>query len=229
MALKSASVISWALTDPMGFYKASVTIFIIALALAGAMLPMRAAMAKTEEPEFTLISKDDSFELRNYAPLLAAEVSIEGDRDNAVSAGFRILAGYIFGGNAGSTKIDMTAPVTQSKGEKIAMTAPVTQTGSNGVWAIRFMMPKGYTLQTLPKPDDARIRFVEVPVRIVAVLRFSGLWNDSNLSSHRDELAALLKAKNLKPKGEPSFAFYDPPWQPFFWRRNEILWEVTRH
>ena len=213
----------------MGFHKAYLQRFIVALALAGATLNTGTAMANTEEPEFTLVLKEEAFELRDYAPMIAAEVSVDGDRDSAVSAGFRILAGYIFGGNAGSAKIDMTAPVTQSKGETIAMTAPVTQTGAAGVWAIRFMMPKAYTIASLPKPNDARIRFVEIPGRRVAVLRFSGLWSDSNLMSHREELAALLKAKKLKPQGEPSFAFYDPPWQPFFWRRNEIMWEVSRH
>ena len=213
----------------MGFHKAYLQRFIVALALAGATLNTGTAMANTEEPEFTLVLKEEAFELRDYAPMIAAEVSVDGDRDSAVSAGFRILAGYIFGGNAGSAKIDMTAPVTQSKGETIAMTAPVTQTGAAGVWAIRFMMPKAYTIASLPKPNDARIRFVEIPGRRVAVLRFSGLWSDSNLMSHREELAALLKAKKLKPQGEPSFAFYDPPWQPFFWRRNEIMWEVSGH
>ena len=229
MALKLASVIFWVFTDPMGFAKAYFPSFIVALILMSAALPMGAAMANTEEPEFTLVSKEDSFELRDYAPMIAAEVSVDGERDSAASAGFRILAGYIFGGNAGSAKIDMTAPVTQSKGDTIAMTAPVMQTGNAGVWTIRFMMPKGYTLKTLPKPNDARIRFVEIPGRRVAVLRFSGLWSDSNLMSRREELAALLKAKKLKPQGEPSFAFYDPPWQPFFWRRNEIMWEVSKH
>jgi hypothetical protein len=200
-----------------------------ALSLLSASLLSERAMAKTEEPEYTLVQQEGAFELRDYAPIIAAEVSVEGDRDQAVNQGFRILAGYIFGGNAGSTKIEMTAPVTQAKGETIAMTAPVTQSGSDGAWTIRFMMPKDYTLKTLPKPNDTRIRFVEIPARRVAVLRFSGFWSDGNLAEHRDELKALLVARHLKPRGEPSFAFYDPPWQPFFWRRNEILWDIERH
>ena len=68
---------------------------------------------------------------------------------------------------------------------------------------------------------------VKVPARRVAALRFSGLWTDSNFASHRDQLAAWLKSKGLKPVGEPTYAYYDPPWQPFFWRRNEILWDIA--
>jgi SOUL heme-binding protein len=229
MALNSASVTSSGFIEPMQPLLRWIIGALSALALVSAPFFADRAMAKTEEPEFKLLAKDGDFELREYAPIVAAEVTVEGDRDQAVNQGFRILAGYIFGGNSGSAKIEMTAPVTQSKGDTIAMTAPVTQSGADGVWTIRFMMPKDYSIKTLPKPNDGRIRFVEVPARRVAVLRFSGFWSDANLANHRDELKSLLGAKHLKPKGEPAFAFYDPPWQPFFWRRNEILWDVEGH
>jgi len=201
---------------------------LVALTVLGATFCTESAMADIEEPGFTLVSKEGDFELRDYAPIVAAEVTAQGDRDGAASSGFRTLAGYIFGGNAGSAKIAMTAPVTQSKGDMIAMTAPVTQSGGGGAWVIRFMMPKSYTIKTLPTPNDPRIRFVEIPARRVAVLSFSGLWNDGNLNAHREELFALLKSKGLKSHGEPNFAFYDPPWKPFFWRRNEIMWDVAK-
>jgi len=167
-----------------------------------------------EEPPFTLISKEGDFELRDYAPYIVAEVVIEGDRDSAASAGFRVLAGYIFGGNTSQSKI--------------AMTAPVTQTGSGSSWVIRFMMPQNYTIETLPKPDDERIHLKQIAGRRVAVLQFSGLWTEGNLDTHRAELAAILAKKSLKPKGTSSYAFYDPPWKPFFWRRNEILQDVEK-
>ena len=133
-------------------------------------------MAQIEEPQYKIIMKDGDFELRDYAPYIVAEVVIEGDRDSAVNAGFRVLAGYIFGGNTSQSKIAMTAPVTQSKGEKIEMTAPVTQTGNGSSWVIRFMMPQTYTMSTLPKPDDERITLKQIKSRRVAVLKFSGLW-----------------------------------------------------
>ena len=185
-------------------------------------------MAQIEEPSYKIVEKSGDFEVRNYAPYIVAEVEMEGDRDSAVNAGFRVLAGYIFGGNTKRTKIEMTAPVTQSKGEKIEMTAPVTQSPQGSKWIIRFMMPSGYRLETLPTPDDPRITFKLMPARSVAVLRFSGFWSDSNLEGHRAKLLALLEAKSLKPKGASTYAFYDPPWKPFFWRRNEILQEISK-
>jgi hypothetical protein len=184
------------------------------------------AMAQIEEPQYKIIVSEGDFELRDYAPYIVAEVVIEGDRDSAVNAGFRVLAGYIFGGNTSQSKIAMTAPVTQSKGEKIEMTAPVTQTGSGSSWVIRFMMPQTYTMSTLPKPDDERIALKQIKSRRVAVLKFSGLWTEGNLNTHREELAAIITKKSLKPKGEATYAFYDPPWKPFFWRRNEVMQDI---
>lgn len=186
-------------------------------------------MAQIEEPAFTLVEKSDNFELRDYAPFTVAEITIEGDRDSAVNAGFRALAGYIFGGNTSKQSIAMTAPVTQAPSEKIAMTAPVMQSAAGSGWVIRFAMPSSYRINTLPTPNDARITFRTIPARRVAVLKFSGLWSDKNLTKHREDLAELLQEKKLKPKGAANFAFYDPPWIPFFWRRNEILQDIDVH
>ena len=69
-------------------------------------------------------------EIRNYGPRIAAETTVFGDEDKALSDGFRRLAGYIFGGNHGSAKIAMTAPVARQSGQKIAMTAPVSKTAA---------------------------------------------------------------------------------------------------
>jgi hypothetical protein len=70
-------------------------------------------------------------EVRQYAPHIAAEVTVSGERDAAINAGFRVLAGYIFGGNEVRAKVAMRTPVKQVPSEKIAMTTPVTQTGSD--------------------------------------------------------------------------------------------------
>ena len=82
----------------------------------------------TEEPPYTATLQDGAFEVREYPALIAAEVIVTGERSTAIGAGFRLLAGYIFGGNTRQQSIAMTAPVVQapSAGESIPMTAPVT-------------------------------------------------------------------------------------------------------
>jgi SOUL heme-binding protein len=199
------------------------------LVLVASLCVTEKAMAKIEEPAYALIEKSGDFELRDYAPITVAEIVVDGDRDSAVSTGFRALAGYIFGGNVSRTSIDMTAPVTQAPSEKIAMTAPVMQSAAGAGWIIRFAMPSSYRLDNLPQPNDRRITFHTISARRVAVLKFSGFWSDKNLNDRREELTELLKQKKLKPKGNANFAFYDPPWIPFFWRRNEILQDIESH
>jgi hypothetical protein len=178
----------------------------------------------TEEPPFTVSLKAGDLEVRDYPALIAAEVTVGGDRAQAVNAGFRLLAGYIFGGNAGQKSIAMTAPVVQARaqGEKIPMTAPVTQSGGPGGWTVRFIMPKGYTLATLPTPKDARVHLVPVAPARLAVARFSGLAGEGDIKQQTEALKAFIAERHLRATGEPSLSRYDPPWTPWFMRRNEI-------
>ena len=60
-----------------------------------------------EEPKYTVVAKDGPFEIRDYPGTVVAEVEVDGDRQAATSAGFRLLAGYIFGGNAGGKNVAM--------------------------------------------------------------------------------------------------------------------------
>ncbi|MEO8161487.1 MAG: heme-binding protein [Arenimonas sp.] len=180
----------------------------------------------TQEPDFTAVLEEGPFSVRQYPALVVAEVTVTGKQDAAANAGFRLLAGYIFGGNSPGRKIAMTAPVIQQparEGEKIAMTAPVTQTGADGRWTVRFMMPSGYTLQTLPKPNDARVRLLELAPARMAVVRFSGLANAPDVERQTALLREFIARKALRAAGPASLARYNPPWTPWFMRRNEVM------
>ncbi len=182
-------------------------------------------MAAEELPKYTVVeAAAGDIEIRDYAPMLVAEVVVEGDRDTAANEGFRILAGFIFGGNQSSAKVAMTAPVTQTPSETIAMTAPVTQTPSDGGnWTISFMMPSKFTRETLPVPDDKRIVIRETLPRRAAARRFSGRWTKDNLAKNAMLLDAFITERQLKPDGPSFFAFYNGPFTPFFMRRNEVI------
>ncbi len=180
-----------------------------------------------ERPKYSVESSEPPFEVRDYGPTIVAVVHVEGARSAAVNAGFRILAGYIFGGNQTADKISMTAPVTQSAGQTIPMTAPVEQNVAQAGWEVRFTMPAAYTLGALPKPTDARVHLVSVPRRRMAAVTFSGFWSDSNLQSHQAQLRQFLQRHALIAVSAPTYAYYDPPWTPWFWRTNEVLVEIT--
>ena len=182
------------------------------------------AMA-TEEPPYTASLKDGDFEIREYPSLIAAEVTVSGERSDAISAGFRLLAGYIFGGNTKKQSIAMTAPVTQAaaENEKIAMTAPVTQSGNDAGWTVRFIMPQGYTLETLPTPNDPKVKLVPLAPARLAVVKFSGLAKEPDIIEQTQLLNAFIAQQKLTPTGPATLARYDPPWTLWFLRRNEIM------
>ena len=184
-----------------------------------------------EEPAFTVVQKNEVFEVRQYAPYLVAEVVVPGPASEAGSQGFSLLGGYIFGKNKGERKLEMTAPVTQTPntqvpapdaGVKLEMTAPVTQTATPSGFLVQFVMPKGYTLTTLPEPLDARVKLREVPASRVAVIRFSGSWSQALYEEQLLVLRSALAAANLATRGEAVSSRYNSPFSLPFLRRNEI-------
>jgi hypothetical protein len=180
-----------------------------------------------ETPEYQVLKKRNAYELRRYLPTIVAEVSVEGmDYRDAANRGFRPLASYIFGENTGTEKIAMTAPVTaESAPEKIPMTAPVTVSGEN-TYRVAFTMPSKYTMETLPKPKDPRITFRQLPERTMAVIRFSGAFNQRNFMKHLIKLQEWMMRSKLIAIGEPIIAGYDSPFVPWFLKHNEILIEI---
>ena len=183
----------------------------------------------TEQPHYTVVERFGTIEVRRYDGRIAAEALVTGEKERALNEGFRLVAGYIFGGNASSAQIAMTAPVAQApKGEQIAMTAPVAQQPADGGWRVQFFMPAKYTLESLPKPKDARVSLVQLPPQTYAVLAFSGSHSSSAVKAKQGQLVSGLGATAWKGSGEPQVWFYDPPWTPPFMRLNEVAVPVDR-
>lgn len=118
----------------------------------------------------------------------------------------------------------MTAPVSQTpRAQKIAMTAPVGQQRVEGGWVVSFVMPAAYTMQMLPEPTDPVVKLRQVPAQRMAAVRYSGGWSKKSYMKHKQELESWIDGKKLKTTGEPVWARYNPPFTPWFLRRNEIL------
>lgn len=168
----------------------------------------QSAMA-IEEPKYQLLAEQQDYEVRRYEPYLVAEVDVRGE--SADSEGFRTLASYIFGDNESNEKMPMTAPV-ESRG---------AEAGDAKTYG--FVMPSTYTMDTLPSPDNDRIRIREKPARVVAVRRFSGRWTEANFSRHERELLEALRADDIDTLGDVELARYNGPFTPWFLRRNELI------
>lgn len=203
----------------------------VAVPLAAVLALMNGCnVGQYEEPRYTVIDQQGAIELRDYAPALVAEVKVKGERKEAINQGFRMIADFIFGNNTAQTKVAMTTPVIQqATSEKIAMTAPVIQQGEGDAWVVQFVMPKEYTAETLPKPNNSQVKIKPIAARQMAVIRFSGSTKDDHVIAQRtSELQAYLITHKLKAKGTPVLAFYDPPWTLPFLRRNEVMLEVRK-
>lgn len=185
------------------------------------------AVRATEEPQYTVTQRNEVFEVRRYEPYIVAEVLVPGPADKAGNQGFAILADYIFGKNKGATKMQMTAPVSQTPVPvKIDMTAPVTQSVAQGGFLVQFVMPRTYTTATLPEPIDTRIVLRELAQRSVAVIRYSGSSGQANYDKHLSQLRGGVEQSAIATHSEPVFSRYDAPYVPTFLRRNEIWLEV---
>ena len=177
-----------------------------------------------EEVKYRVLESSGDFELRQYESSLGAETTVEGDFHEVGNEGFRRLFDYISGKNRKKQSIPMTAPVSQeASSEKIPMTAPVNQEKVGEAWRITFLMPSAFTMETLPEPLDSRVKLVKIPGRLMAALSYSGTWSRERYEDKEKRLKELIRQRGLKIEGEPVFARYNPPFMPWFLRRNEVL------
>jgi hypothetical protein len=178
---------------------------------------------KYEEPSYMMIEKEDKFELRKYDAYLVAATEVEGSFDDVGNEGFRRLFKYISGDNVSRQNVSMTVPVSQKTvSEKISMTSPVNQKKTGDKWEITFMLPSQYSIDMVPDPLDERITIKEIPSRLMAVMKYSGTWSRKRYLEHEGKLNDIIRARGLKALSEPVFARYNPPFTPWFLRRNEI-------
>lgn len=197
-----------------------VKLFVAAIFLLSGVTDVMAV----EEAKYEVITKNEQFEVRDYAPHVLAEIIVEADFEDAGDEAFNRLFRYITGDNQSRTRVAMTAPVSQeARGEEIEMTAPVGQQHTEQGWAVSFMMPDTYTLKTLPVPDDSSIKLRQVPARRMAAVTYSGFWSENSYLKNKAALEAWIENNGYSISGSPVWARYNPPFMPWFMRRNEIL------
>ncbi len=203
--------------------------FILALIAVGVAWSWWGYMSsRTEQAEYTVLASAQEYEIRLYPSHIVAQTVVQGPYQTALNQGFRIVAGYIFGGNTKKERIAMTAPVVEQKvGESIAMTAPVVASIEGESHTVAFGMPRSYTLATLPTPTDPRVQIVTIPEKRMAVIRFSWFRTDRRLQAKKRELLDMLKRDSVGVRGEPQYAGYNAPWTPPWMTRNEVLVEVA--
>lgn len=166
----------------------------------------------TEQQPYEVVGTYDGFELRSYPAHVVAEVSVRGSFESAGNAAFRPLFNYISGSN--------------DSGQSIAMTAPVVMRSEGDEHAVAFVLPASMSSEAAPAPTNPSVSIAELPATLSAAVRYSGRWSQSSYDRHLADLLAALERAGLVPVSAPRFARYDPPFKPWFLRRNEIVIDV---
>lgn len=186
--------------------------------------------SRVEQAEYSIVTSTQDYEIRIYPEHIVAQTVVTGPYQKALNQGFRIIARYIFGGNTQKESIAMTSPVIEksSTSESIAMTTPVIATLEGASHTIAFGMPRSYTLETLPVPNDTRIQIITIPEKKMAALRFSGMRTDARVQSKKKTLLEALKKDSVVTIGQVQYARYNAPWTPPWMTRHEVLVEVVK-
>ncbi|TVR38291.1 MAG: heme-binding protein [Cryomorphaceae bacterium] len=185
---------------------ATLVVFIVAQAF------IMKGVSQTEKHAYEVLEQWGEVEVRRYATALFSSVELPDKPYREVSgSGFRVLAGYIFGGNESGEKIAMTSPVVMEYSDKPRM---------------MFMVPSGYNEEQLPVPNDERISFHREDARIMAVVRFGGWADDAKIAEHRSMLEKVLADKNIAHNGVFRYMGYNPPYEVSN-RRNEVAVQLV--
>lgn len=185
----------------------SIIVLLSLLILLSQVLIIRSTN-KTEKRKFRLILKQENFEIRYYSDAIIATTYIEGNTYQKVaSPGFKKLAKYIFGANQSNQNISMTSPVEMSINDSLSQ--------------MSFTMPSNQNIESLPKPDDSKIKIHSTPAEYLAVLTFGGYSSDQKIKHYTSELKNLLDQKRIKHSNNFRYLGYNPPYQ-LIGRHNEI-------
>ena len=191
-----------------------IIVAVVLLAFVAAQAYISMDMAKTEQQPYEVLWKNDQLEARYYPKAVMASVTDSSSSYRSSSdQNFRVLAGYIFGGN--------------EKSQSIAMTAPVHMAFNESGSQMSFVMPADMTMEQLPAPKDRGVKFSEVGEKYVVAIRFGGWADDAKIKENADKLVSTLKTMGIEIQSEPWYMGYNPPFQ-LINRRNEVAVEIKR-
>ena len=181
-----------------------ILVLLAALVFAGC----RTARSAYESAPYRTVRTDGQFALRDYPAMTVVETPMARKATGADGSFMRLFR-FISGGNEAK--------------EKIAMTTPVFMSGNESNATMAFVLPAKMKLGEVPKPADDAVQVRELPAGQFAVLRFSGGRNAGNEAEALTRLRDWLAKEKLSSAGSPVYGYFDPPWTPGFWRRNEVM------
>jgi len=162
-----------------------------------------------ETAQYRVAVKEEAFEIRDYPELPVATTAMRAGGDDSA---FRKLFRFIQGGNDQQEKIAMTTPVfVDREGEQERMS---------------FVVPKEVDQNGSPDPTIEGVEIDRRPAVRVAVYGFSGVANEDLKQRALQKLQDWMAARQIEPDGDPIYAYYDAPFIPGPFRRNEVMLRI---
>ncbi len=148
------------------------------------------------EPRYVISQSQEGYEIRDYEAFIVAETEMSGSIESALKEGFILLEDYITGDNLTLTTIPPKLPIMQ-------------HSSVAGRHIIQMAMPRSYSIQQMPRPNNPAVRLRLIPARTVAALHFSWWASPARIDEQKRELVEILKLEGIEVVGTPQVAFYD--------------------
>jgi hypothetical protein len=168
-------------------------------------------MSKYETPDYDIIAKEDEFEIREYIDFYTVEY--DNDNDPEITAGFRTLFKYISSEN--------------KENEKMNMTVPVIEEVTSAKKKMAFVVP-GKFGDKIPAPKNNNLKVKKFNKGLFGAIRYSGFSNSSKEEAMKKKLYEWIEDKGYRKNSRCMLAFYNAPFVPPMFRRNEILVRIIK-
>jgi len=182
---------------------------VAAAALGAVLAGCGATRAGYETARHDVVAREGKFELRDYPATRLASTRMPLGEDS----GFMRLFRFISGANERGEKIAMTTPVFMERGV------------GDGQDTMAFVLPEAMT--NAPRPSSADVTLGSMEGGRFAVHRFAAGRPDAAVEAGAERrLREWMAGRRLGAEGRAMFAYFDPPWIPRWFRRNEVMLRV---
>ena len=162
-------------------------------------------MSKYETLDYEVVIKENEYEIRKYLNFYIVEYENANDPD--INNGFRSLFNYISSDNKENEKISMTTPVIQEVAKESKKMA--------------FVVP-GKFGENAPEPNNQNIKVKKFDEGLFGAIQYSGFSNKSKELEMTKKLEEWILEKGYEKQSNYMLAFYNAPFIPPMFRRNEI-------
>ena len=167
-------------------------------------------ISNLENPNYEVALRDNNIEIRSYNATKLVSTHNQGEFTESSNNNFRKLFKYISGNNKSEEKISMTSPVFMNLSDLESNSRQMS-----------FVVPS-INLENTPEPSSSEVTITSFPQREVAVISFSGRWEEQSFRDKERALRNWINEKGYIAKSEAYAAAYNPPWAIPFLRRNEV-------